>query len=259
MTPDGLFRKFHRPVFLKNDPLVLVHLFKGAANIETAGLVAAALAYGRVEQIEKSLKRIFRITGPSIARFADTRSFEDKRKAFAGFKHRFNDGDDVALLFEAIRVVRKRYGSIGNCFVAGYQREHPDVGAALDLFSSRFLEVAEEIQGGKKKSFEFFFPSPGSGSACKRLNLYLRWMVRKKDGVDFGLWKKVPASKLVIPVDTHVAACGRRLMFTRRNTADWRMAMEITENLRKYDADDPVKYDFAICSAGKLAFRGRKK
>jgi len=258
MTLNGLYRKFHRPAFLRNDPLVLVHSFKGPENIETAGLVAAALAYGRVEQIKKSLETVFKITGPEIARFAGSGSLEDKRKAFAGFKHRFNDGDDLALLFEAIRMIRKEHGSLGKFFFAGFRNQHQDIGPALHLFSSGFLKIAREAWGKRKKSFEFLFPSPESGSACKRLNLYLRWMVRKADGVDFGLWKGIPTSKLVVPVDTHVAACGRKLMLTQRKSADWGMASEITESLRKYDAEDPVKYDFAICSAGKLAFRDKK-
>ena len=257
MTLPELFRKYHRPLFLKDDPLVVVRQFKGADNLETAGLIAATLSYGRVEQINKSITTIFKITGETPAIFIRETSFKEKKKAFAKFKHRFNDGDDVALMLETLGRLRQEHGTLEGFFLKAYDETQPNIRPALQAFSEGVRMTARKIGGHGKRTFDFLFPSPLSGSACKRLNMYLRWMVRKDDGVDLGVWKGVSTSKLVVPVDTHVAACGRKLKLTHRKNADWKMAEEITESLKKYDPNDPVKFDFAICSAGKMAFRGR--
>ncbi len=258
MTPDDLFRKYHNNSCLDNDPIAIVHRFSDEADIETVGLIASAFAYGRVEQIKKSIEAILHKTGHNLFEFINSTSLKEKKKAFLGFKHRFNDGIDVAMLLQSIKIIRNEYGSLEGLFLKGYNEDHLNIKSALHDFTEAFLATEENISYGSKKSFAFLFPSPMSGSACKRMNMYLRWMVRLNDGVDFGLWKNINPSKLVVPVDTHLAAWGRKMGFTERKSADWKMAEEITKGLKKYDQKDPVKYDFAICSAGKAAFRFKK-
>jgi uncharacterized protein (TIGR02757 family) len=146
-------------------------------------------------------------------------------------------------------------GSIGAFFLARYDREAADITPSLIGFTASVLamDYAPVFGGGQippDSSFPFFFPSPAAGSACKRLCMYLRWMVRPADGIDLGLWKEVSPAKLVIPVDTHIHRIGRSLGLTARRQADWRTAREITAALRLLDPDDPVKYDFSLCHLG---------
>ena len=137
-------------------------------------------------------------------------------------------------------------------FAEGFEAGAPDVGAALDSFSTRALALAP---AGRRATGSpgvcYFFPRPSAGSACKRLNLFLRWMVRR-DALDLGVWSSIPASSLVVPLDTHVIRVGRCLGLTRYTSPGWAMAREITGALRALDADDPVKYDFAICHLGMM-------
>jgi uncharacterized protein (TIGR02757 family) len=125
----------------------------------------------------------------------------------------------------------------------------------LNRFAISMRAMAQKIRKGGIQTFAFFFPIPAAGSTCKRLNMYLRWMVRPDDGIDLGLWKSVPVSKLMMPVDTHVAALSVKLGITNRETVDWKMAEEITAVLRRIQPGDPVRYDFSLCRAGMVDFR----
>ena len=252
---EEIYRTYHRPCYLVMDPLVCVHRFDEDEQIEIAGIVASALAYGRVEQIIASVNRVFEIVGPDLMQFSSITSFREKCSLLADFRHRFNDGIDIALLFECVKHILAEHGSPGELFTSVYRPVDCDTGDALDSYASYFRSRSLEILGCRKKTFEYLFPLPSSGSACKRLNLYLRWMVRVRDGIDFGIWKGIPTSKLVVPIDTHVARIGASLGFTVRKTADWSMAVEITDSLKKIDQDDPLKYDFSMCRAGMVEVR----
>jgi uncharacterized protein (TIGR02757 family) len=130
-----------------------------------------------------------------------------------------------------------------------------DIGPALEKFVQMILDTKVAIPSTSSQApsnFKFLLPLPSRGSACKRLNLFLRWMVRPDDGIDFGIWKKISPSQLIIPLDTHVARIARRIGLTRRTSADWKTALEVTHALRQLDSADPVKYDFAICKLGML-------
>jgi uncharacterized protein (TIGR02757 family) len=252
---EGIFEQYHRPCYLGLDPLEFVHRFVGRRNREIGGLICSVLAYGRVEQIRKSIAAVLNITGLDLNRFCGEVSYPDKKKVFRGFVHRFNDGVDIAVLLECVRRVLSRYGSIEEFFADGIDESDKTIKRALDGFVSRITETACGITVTRRPSFSFFFPSPCNGSACKRLNMYLRWMVRKNDGIDLGIWKSVHAARLVMPVDTHVAGAARRLGLTQRKTADWVMAEEITDALRHIDPNDPVRFDFSLCRAGMVGFR----
>lgn len=249
--------------FLKSDPLWFVHRFKDNRDREICGLIASGLAYGNVEGIKRSIERVLGIMGWEP--FAFTARFNPARhkKAFLNFKHRFTSGEDIMCLLYFARQMVDGCGSIGGFFMRGYSPEDENVKNPLSSFSERALSLdSGRIYGAKKlplrAGVRFLFPSPANGSPCKRLNLYLRWMVRK-DSLDFGIWKGIGPDKLVIPLDTHVARISKYIGLTERRTADWKMAEEITENLKRLDPGDPVRYDFSISRLGIVKdCRGRK-
>jgi uncharacterized protein (TIGR02757 family) len=242
------------PRYLANDPLSFCHRFADPADQEVAALIASSLAYGAISVILKSLETVFALVGNSPASFCD--QFEPQRglQEFGSFKHRFNDGRDLCALFWAIRTMRRQAGSIEQFFLRSSLPEE-DVTAALNGFCRDVLSLDYSLVFGRSgipadSYFPFFFPSPRSGSACKRLCMFLRWMVRSNDGIDLGVWHSVPPSRLIIPVDTHICRIARYLGLTARKQADWKMAVEITTALRRLDPDDPVKYDFALAHLG---------
>jgi uncharacterized protein (TIGR02757 family) len=240
---------------LRLDPLEYLRRFKGPRNIEIAGLLASALAYGKVEIIRNNIERIFSITGNDLQDFVGSTSFVAKKRLFYDFKHRFNSGDDIALLFECVKKAFNERGSLYVAFRDGWSPGAGNMKLPLNEFAKKMRTWAMEITETVSESFMYLFPLPESGSACKRLNMYLRWMVRKNDGIDMGIWKNIQASQLVVPVDTHVAEIGRSLLLTSRKTPDWRMAEEITASLKKISPHDPVKYDFSLCRCGMVQFR----
>ncbi len=240
---------------LANDPLSFCHRFDAPEDREVAGLIASSFAYGNVKIILRNLETIFSRIGTSPRRFVERFDPDEKAVLFVGFKHRFNDSRDLCALLYAIRLMIADAGSIEKFFKKGFDPDSNDVSEALTNFSSAVLAfdytpVFRSSMPPKDSYFNFLFPSPESGSACKRLCMYLRWMVRPDDGIDLGVWQSVPPSTLVIPVDAHIQRICRQLGFTVRKQADWKMAQEITAALRRLDPLDPVKYDFSICHLG---------
>ena len=242
--------------FLPSDPLEFPRRFHRTDDREVVGLIAASLAYGNVTSIRASVERVLTRTGPQPAVFA--RSIEPRRalKGFRDFRHRWNTARDLVCLLYFIRQMIDSSGSIGAFF-----RELHDPHQGIDLSLSRFSEAALALDHGglygsgklpRSAGVRYFFPSPKTGSACKRLNLFLRWMVRPDDGVDLGLWNFVSPARLVIPLDTHIARIGLHLGWARRKTPDWKMALEITRWLAKLDPEDPIKYDFVLSRMGIL-------
>ncbi len=238
---DVLYRRFNKRCFVEPDPLQFLYDYPDPADRELAGLVASCLAYGRVAQILASVSAVLDIMGPSPAAFVMEGTPESLSKALSGFRHRFSSGEELArLLWEARRVVRE-YGSLESCFLAGLGREHETVLPALSSF-------ARALRPGDCSRITLM-PLPERGSACKRLNLYLRWMVRRDD-VDPGGWGDVPASKLIVPLDTHMHRICLRLGGTGRSQADMKAALEATRAFRRLVPDDPVRYDFSLTRLG---------
>jgi uncharacterized protein (TIGR02757 family) len=253
---EKVYETYHRPSYLRYDPLEYVRSMKGRSNREISGLLFSSLAYGRVEQIRATIRDILAVTGPDVHGFAAATTLGQKRKAFCGIRHRFNTGGDIALLMECAARATARRGSLEAVFLEGMEPSHQTVRAALDSFSARLKKVAAETSAVRSPYFEFLLPAPASGSACKRMAMFLRWMARPDDGIDLGEWKRVPASMLVMPLDTHVAAVSRLLGLTRRATAGWTMVEEVTRAMKKVCPEDPVRYDFSLCRAGMIDFRG---
>ena len=236
------------------DPVRFPRRFARDEDREVAGFIAAALAYGRQAHIGRSVEQVLAWLGERPA--AALREVDASRAAreLRGFSHRFNTGRDIACLFVILGRILREHGSLNEAFLRGFDPSGPDTGAAIDAFCRLALstDVGALGPGGRipaRAGVRFFFPTPLDGSACKRLNMFLRWMVRR-DGVDLGLWHGVPASRLVMPLDTHVARVSRELGLSRRRSADWKMALEVTASLRRFDPDDPVRFDFALFSWG---------
>lgn len=253
---DSLYDTFDAG-FLSTDPLEFVHRYDHDADREIVGLVASSLAYGRVEGIRRSLEKVFGVMGRDPYGFTMRFDPARDRRLFSGFKHRFNDGNDIACLIYFARQMIEECGSIGGFFMKGYSLETKSIKDALTAFTRNVLALDSGAVYGPRKSpaeatVRFFFPSPAQKSACKRLNLYLRWMVRRRDGLDFGIWDGVDPASLIIPLDTHIARISRNIGLTTRASADWKMAEEITARLRELDPADPLKYDFSLCRLGIL-------
>jgi uncharacterized protein (TIGR02757 family) len=256
---ESIYRQYHHPRYLGLDPLVCVRRFDDRESREVVGLFSAALAYGRVEVIVRNINTLIDVMGGDPVSFVKGTSYAEKRKAFVKFKHRFNDGADVAALLEAVNMATRRYGSLGGCFSDCLTRCGGQFRAALTLFTDELKGVLKQnaaTRNALRPSFEYLIPSPSRGSACKRMALYLRWMARKDDGIDLGGWDGVPTSILIVPVDTHVAQIAKGYGLTSRTSADWKMAEEITAALRKFDPEDPVRFDFSLCHAGMVNYRG---
>jgi uncharacterized protein (TIGR02757 family) len=236
------------------DPIQIVRRWTDAADREVVGLCAAALAFGRVSSVLQSIERVVAVMGGEPGAYV--RHFDARRDgaAFDGIVHRWTRGADLAALVWVMRQMIDRAGSIEGFFLEGYDAGADDIEPALDSFSTRALALDLRAAYGrmpKRPGVCYFFPRPSAGSACKRMNLFLRWMVRR-DALDLGVWTRVSPAKLVVPLDTHVIRVGQCLRLTRRTSPGWPMAREITASLRQLDPDDPVKYDFSLCHLGMM-------
>jgi uncharacterized protein (TIGR02757 family) len=250
---DGLYHDYNR-IDSASDPVHKVRPFSDPADREIAGFCAGALAFGRVASVLNSIDTLFAAMGPHPAEFVRRFEPEYAPAAMREMVHRWIRGEDVIALLWILRQMLERSGSIERFFLEGYREEHEDVGPALDSFSVRALALdisRAYVRVRARPGVCYFFPRPSAGSACKRLSLFLRWMIRT-DEVDLGVWKHVPAAKLIVPLDTHVIRLGRCLRLTRYVSPGWKMAADITASLRTLNPEDPVRFDFSLCHVGMM-------
>jgi len=243
------------------DPVWRVRRYARPDDQEVVGFIASALAFGRVQSVLNSIDGMLEVMGPSPAEFVRNFDPSRDRQCFKHLVHRWTNGADFAALVWILHEMLRRSGSIENFFVEGLASDAIDVGAALQSFSTRALEIDVTPIYGRKKpkpGVAYFFSRPSSGGACKRLNLFLRWMVRE-DRVDLGVWKKVRPGQLIVPLDTHVIRVGRCLQLTQLKSPGWRMATDITAGLRAIDPIDPIRFDFSICHLGMMNACGYEK
>jgi uncharacterized protein (TIGR02757 family) len=240
---ERLYERYNDSAYLSPDPVEFLHGYDDVRDREIVGLVASGLAYGRVAQINRSVARALERLGPSPWRRVVEASVDDLRSSFASFRHRFTCGDEMAALLVGAGRMLRADGSLGARFAELIDDGDETVVPALTRF------VGELRGDGPERSS--VLPDPCRKSACKRLHLYLRWMVRS-DRIDPGGWDAVPRSKLVVPLDTHMHRYARSRGLTGRRQADLRTALEITEAFRRIRPDDPVRYDFAITRLGIL-------
>jgi uncharacterized protein (TIGR02757 family) len=208
-----------------------------------------------VASVLQSIESLLAVMGPHPARFVRDFDPTRERARLAPLVHRWIHGRDLMALLLILQRMLREAGSIEAFFLEGDDPSQPHIGSALDSFSTRALATdLREAYGRrvpKQRGVTYFFPRPSAGSACKRLNLFLRWMVRR-DEIDLGVWTRVAPARLIVPLDTHVIRLGRCLRLTRYTSPGWKMASEITASLRNVDARDPVRYDFALCHVGMM-------
>jgi uncharacterized protein (TIGR02757 family) len=253
---DRLYDSFNVPDSAF-DPVQVVRRYPRVEDREIIGFVASAVAFGRVASVVNSTNAICDVLGERPARFLAGFDPDVHGRPLRPLVHRWTRGDDFVALLWILRTFVREFGSLEGAFAAGMRDEDVDVGPAIERFSARAREVDLRPVYGRggltptpaRPGVFYFFPRPSSGSACKRMNLYLRWMSRT-DGVDPGGWTSVPPSKLVIPLDTHIIRVGRCLKLTTYQSPGWKMAADITASLQQLDPMDPVKYDFSLCHLG---------
>jgi uncharacterized protein (TIGR02757 family) len=252
---EALYRSYG-PETCATDPICFPRRYAMPEDQEVVAWIASAFAYGRVETILTNVSALLRPLGPRPARalagLSDFARFG--REELGGFRHRFHGGRDAAALLYVIARAREEAGSLRTFFERELSPDDPDVGGLLSRVTRRVLAFDFRPVLGRAKlpadsPARFFFPDPAEGSACKRWNLLLRWMARK-DALDLGLWRGIPTDRLVIPTDTHIHLVSRRLGLTRRRSADWVTAREITARLKRFDPADPVRFDYALCRIG---------
>lgn len=249
---DRHYRSFDFGSRVMEDPIRFPKRYDDPADIEVAGFLAASFAYGRVDLFSPFLERLFTILGPHPAAFLGDMRIAKVRRLTSGMRYRFNSGNDILALLYIMRTALREHGSLECLFVKNHFPYEHDTGRALEgaMNAMRAVDVSPVYgRKGHPAGLLQFFPRPSSGSACKRLNLFLRWMVRDRD-IDLGIWKKITPDRLVIPLDTHIMRIAACIGLTRRRSAGWKAAAEITESLRRLDPADPLKYDFALCHFG---------
>jgi uncharacterized protein (TIGR02757 family) len=246
---ERLYREFDYGARVARDAIEFPLRYAAADDREIVALLTACLAYGRVDLFGRALEGVLRAMVPSPAVFV--RDFDPARDAgaFAGFVYRFNRPRDLVAFCVAARDLLARHGTLEKAFAAGDLEPAGSIGPALERFARAFWEADVRgcfPHGRLSRGYRHLFPLPSAGGPCKRLHLFLRWMVRR-EAPDFGLWTSISPARLLMPIDTHVERMSRSIGLTRRRSRTWKMAEEITARLALLDPTDPVKYDFALC------------
>jgi uncharacterized protein (TIGR02757 family) len=246
---ERLYAKYDHRDLIEPDPLQFVYHYTASADMEVAAFLSAALAYGRVEQIQKSLTELLGRMGESPYSFV--RNFNEvRRKKIISFKHRFTTGQDIADLLVLLKHVLRQDGSIQGFFLKGYSVIDDNVIGALSRFCDSLCVIHARGNGGQVSAgLKYLLASPARGSASKRLNLFLRWMVRD-DEVDTGLWKSVDKAKLIVPVDVHIGRLSKILGFHNGQAVSLSTALKITQGFARIEPNDPAKYDFSLSRIG---------
>jgi uncharacterized protein (TIGR02757 family) len=258
---ERLYARYNRRAFVPPDPLQFVYRYADRRDIEIAAFLAAALAYGRVRQIERSLTRLF--DRMDNAPYEFTSRFDGRSRArLRSFKHRFTTGDDLADLLGLFRRVLDEHGSLEAFFLRGYREEHPTVLPALSTFCDSLCRTYTDTHGHARTpdGLNYLLASPNRGSASKRLHLFLRWMVRCDD-VDVGLWKSIDKAGLIVPMDIHMGRLCRVLGLHENRAISLSTALKVTAGFARIEPSDPAKYDFALSRIGILedCTGGRRK
>lgn len=238
---ETLYKRYDDRTFVHPDPLETLYSYNNPEDLEVVGLIASGLAYGRVAQILKSIAAVLsKMDSPY--EFITTTSKSRMQKRFNGFKHRFTTDDELVGLLLGIKHTLRTYGSLENCFLEGVKHLEQPVLPGLHHLSDTLLVHSPGNQNS-------LLPHPKKGSACKRLNLFLRWMVRN-DNVDLGIWTGVSPGDLIVPLDTHMHKIALTHGLTNRKNSSLSTALEITRGFARFSPNDPVRYDFALTRPG---------
>ncbi|MCI0449675.1 MAG: TIGR02757 family protein [Chlorobi bacterium] len=232
--------------YSSKDPVWVLHGFQDKNDAEIFGLISAAFSYGSVDQINSFISKLLVKINNKPYEF--TINFQKRKdiKYLMDLYYRFNTYNDLAALFDSLRKVLIKYSSLENLFLSYYNSSDKNIIPALIGFAN---EINRNVNKANAGFYNYLISNPVNGSTCKRMNLFLRWMVRK-DEIDLGLWNKVTPAKLIMPVDVHVARMSKKLKLAKRKSIDLKFAVELTETLKKFDPLDPVRFDFALCHSG---------
>ena len=242
---DEQVERYNQPNFIENDPISIPHRFQRRQDIEISGFVAAVLAWGQRKTIINKCREFFGYMGNAPYDFVRHHQEVDL-KPFLNFKHRTFNATDALYFIEFFRHLYEQHDSLEDVFLIGMNDNSENVEPGLIHFQQEFFSLPDAPDRTRKH-----VATPARKSACKRINMFLRWMVRQDDrGVDFGLWHRLRPAQLVCPCDVHVDRVARRLGLITRKQTDWQTALELTERLRQFDPHDPVKYDFALFGLG---------
>ncbi len=242
---DEAVEKYNQPDFVENDPICIPHSFTKQQDIEIMGFWAAVLAWGNRTTIIKKCKELIQLMDGAPHDFV-LHHQENDLKALLSFKHRTFNATDTLYFIHFFKDFYQKQTSLEEAFAEGFSSDELHIEKALINFHNRFFSLKEYPERTRKH-----VATPARKSACKRINMFLRWMVRDDEkGVDFGIWKKIKPSQLICPCDVHVERVARKLNLLERKQMDWKTALELTEHLRKLDPQDPVKYDFALFGLG---------
>ncbi len=244
---DKEVERYNRDEFIADDPISIPHLFTKKEDIEIAGFLTALISWGRRPNILKAARKLMEMMDMSPFEFISDAG-PSQKKNLEKFVYRTFQPDDLLFMVEALKEVYQNRGGLEQVFLNGYA-ESGEVKEGIVALRRTLLSVPHLKRSGKHLA------NPMTGSAAKRINMFLRWMVRKDEkGVDFGLWKEVPAAHLIIPLDVHSGRVARKLGLLNRKQNDWNAAIELTESLRAFDVNDPVKYDYALFGLGVSGF-----
>lgn len=241
---DEKVAQYNQPGFIPNDPVCIPHDFTKKQDIEIAGFLAAVFAWGQRKTIINKSREFLHLMGNEPHRFVLNYS-EDDLEPILDFKHRTFNSTDALYFLHFFRWFYERHDSLEEAFTKGLSEN-----ALMEARLIHFFELFFSLPDHPIRTYKHI-PNPARKSACKRINMFLRWMVRQDDrGVDFGIWKTIKPNHLICPCDLHVDRVARKLGLIKRKQTDWQTALELTENLKKLDAQDPIKYDFALFGLG---------
>ncbi len=244
---DKKVDEYNQPFFIETDPVLIPHLFTKKQDIEIAALFSAIFAWGNRTTIINKSKELLQLMDMAPYQFCLNHSYKDLKRLL-GFKHRTYNDTDLLYFIEFFRVHYSTYNSLEDAFARWINKNDLTTEKALIGFREYFFSL-ESVPSRTKKHIS----SPANNSTCKRLNMFLRWMVRKDThGVDFGIWNNISPAQLVCPIDLHVARVAKRFNLLHRKPIDWKAALELTHYLRTLDSHDPVKYDFALFGLGVM-------
>lgn len=249
---DKLYNQYATPSFIHDDPIQFVYQYSNPKDQEIVAFIVSTLAFGHRPQIIKFIPKVLSHLGKSP--YQSLIHFKIKKiRELHKLVYRFIKGSDLHILFYRLHIIFQDNISLEELFFKGYKNKQSIFDAichVVDTINSAELpKRLENLYHGRERNFKFLLPHPKDHSACKRMNLFLKWMVRC-DKVDLGLWKKIQKKSLIIPLDTHVARMSQHYKLTNRKSIDWKTAIEITEKLKKWDSEDPVKYDFSLFGLG---------
>jgi uncharacterized protein (TIGR02757 family) len=244
---DKKVDEYNRPEFIEDDPICIPHRFSKKQDIEIAGFFASIFAWGNRKTIINKSTELMRLMDDSPHAFIKGHSEKDLARLLR-FKHRTFNVTDLLYFILFLREHYAQSSSLESAFSKWMDKNDPDVEQALTGFHPYFFSLPDSPVRTKKH-----IATPMHNSTCKRLNMFLRWMVRKDNrGVDFGIWKKIKPAQLICPIDVHVARVARRFQLIERKAVDWQTALELTGRLRKFNAVDPARYDFALFGLGVM-------